>query len=102
MHGLLLGAERGAPGGVYFVTDGPDVVFREFVTRWLATAGVQAPDREIPPPVARALAAAGEWRLAHVPAAGRAAADAAAASGSPRWSARSTTRAPGRSSATSR
>jgi nucleoside-diphosphate-sugar epimerase len=61
VHGLLLGAERGAPGGVYFVTDGPDVEFREFVTRWLAAAGVQAPDREIPPAVARALAAAGEW-----------------------------------------
>src|SRR5213593_692648 len=31
VHGLLLGAERGAPGGVYFVTDGEPVVFREFV-----------------------------------------------------------------------
>jgi nucleoside-diphosphate-sugar epimerase len=61
VHGLLLGAERGRPGGVYFVTDGPDIEFREFVTRWLATAGVEAPDRELPPPVARALAAAGEW-----------------------------------------
>jgi nucleoside-diphosphate-sugar epimerase len=67
VHGLLLGAERGAPGGVYFVTDGPDVEFREFVIRWLATAGVQAPDREIPPPVARALAAAGEWAWRRFP-----------------------------------
>ena len=38
----MLGAERGAPGGVYFVTDGEPVVFRDFVTRLLATQGVDA------------------------------------------------------------
>jgi nucleoside-diphosphate-sugar epimerase len=60
VHGLLLGAERGAPGGVYFVTDGEPVVFRDFVTRLLATQGVTPPDRSIPAPIARAVAAVGE------------------------------------------
>jgi nucleoside-diphosphate-sugar epimerase len=69
VHGLILGAERGAPGGVYFVTDGQSVVFREFVTRLLATQGVTPPERSLPTPVARAVAAAGEtaWRLLPLP-----------------------------------
>jgi nucleoside-diphosphate-sugar epimerase len=69
VHGLLLAAERGAPGGVYFVTDGEPVVFRDFVTRLLATQGVAAPGRSLPVSVARALAAAGEtaWRLLPLP-----------------------------------
>ena len=69
VHGLLLGAERGAPGGVYFVTDGEPVVFRDFVTRLLATQGVTPPGRSLPAPVATALAAAGEtaWRLLPLP-----------------------------------
>jgi nucleoside-diphosphate-sugar epimerase len=54
---------------VYFVTDGQSVVFREFVTRLLATQGVTPPQRSVPTPVARALAAAGEtaWRLLPLP-----------------------------------
>jgi nucleoside-diphosphate-sugar epimerase len=69
VHGLLLAAERGAPGGVYFVTDGEPVVFRDFITRLLATQGVTPPDRSIPLPVARAVAAASEtaWRLLPLP-----------------------------------
>ena len=69
VHGLMLAAERGAPGGVYFVTDGEPVVFREFVTRLLATQGIDAPGRSVPKPVARALAAAGEtaWRSLPLP-----------------------------------
>jgi nucleoside-diphosphate-sugar epimerase len=64
VHGLLLGAERGRPGGVYFVTDGEPVVFREFVTELLATQDVEPGDRNLPAPVARAMAAASEgaWR----------------------------------------
>ena len=46
--GLMLGAERGRPGGVYFVTDGEPVVFREFVTELLGTQGVTPPDRNTP------------------------------------------------------
>ena len=64
VEGLWLGATRGAPGGVYFVTDGEPVVFREFVTRMLETQGVKPPDKDLPPFVARALAgtAEGIWR----------------------------------------
>jgi nucleoside-diphosphate-sugar epimerase len=69
VHGLLLAAERGAPGGVYFVTDGAPVVFRDFVTRLLETQGVEAPTRSVPRPLASALAAGGEtaWRLLPLP-----------------------------------
>jgi nucleoside-diphosphate-sugar epimerase len=69
VEGLLLGAERGAPGGVYFVTDGETVVFRDFITRLLATQGVTPPGRSVPTAVARAVAATGEtaWRLLPLP-----------------------------------
>jgi nucleoside-diphosphate-sugar epimerase len=69
VHGLLLGAQRGAPGGVYFVTDGEPVVFRDFVTRLLATQGVTPPDRSVPAGVASAAAAAAEaaWRVLPLP-----------------------------------
>ncbi len=64
VHGLLLGAERGRAGGVYFVTDGEPVVFREFVTELLGTQGVTPGDRNVPAPVAHAMAAGAEgvWR----------------------------------------
>jgi nucleoside-diphosphate-sugar epimerase len=69
VHGLLLAAQRGARGGVYFVTDGEPVVFRDFVTRLLATQGVTPPRRSLPVGLARAVAAAGEtaWRLLPLP-----------------------------------
>ncbi|MEA2313912.1 MAG: hypothetical protein QOI03_604 [Solirubrobacteraceae bacterium] len=68
VEGLLLGASRGRPGNVYFVTDGEPVVFREFVTELLATQGLTPPSRSIPTPVAAALAVSGEaaWRLLHL------------------------------------
>jgi nucleoside-diphosphate-sugar epimerase len=64
VEGLVLGAARGKPGGVYFVTDGEPVVFREFISDLLSTGGVEAPDRNLPAPAARFLAGAGEgvWR----------------------------------------
>ena len=64
VEGLLLGATRGQPGGVYFVTDGEPVVFRDFVTELLGTRGIEIPDASIPAPVARVAAAATEtvWR----------------------------------------
>jgi nucleoside-diphosphate-sugar epimerase len=69
VEGLMLAAERGAPGGVYFVTDGEPVVFRDFITRLLATQGVEAPTRSMPTPVARAVAATSEaaWRMLPLP-----------------------------------
>jgi nucleoside-diphosphate-sugar epimerase len=56
VEGLVLGAEKGKPGGVYFVTDGEPVVFRDFVTELLATQGVEAPDRNAPRLVVRTAA----------------------------------------------
>jgi nucleoside-diphosphate-sugar epimerase len=49
---------------VYFVTDGEPVVFREFVPELLATQDVEPGDRNLPAPVARAMAAGSEgaWR----------------------------------------
>jgi nucleoside-diphosphate-sugar epimerase len=69
VEGLMLAAERGAPGGVYFVTDGEPVVFRDFVTRLLATQGIDAPTRSVPTRVARAVAATSEaaWRVLPLP-----------------------------------
>ena len=65
VHGLVLGAERGQPGGVYFVTDGEPVVFHDFVVELLATQGVEAPESSVPAPVARVAAPAleGAWRV---------------------------------------
>src|SRR4051794_4570776 len=65
VEGLVLGAERGTPGGVYFVTDGEPVVFREFVGELMRTQGVDPPTRTLPLGVARGVAAAAEgpWKL---------------------------------------
>jgi nucleoside-diphosphate-sugar epimerase len=65
IEGLVLAAERGRAGEAYFVTDGEPTVFKEFITQLLATQGVEIPDRNIPPALARTLAAAGEglWRV---------------------------------------
>jgi len=60
VHGLLLGAEKGMSGGVYSITDGHPLVFRDFITRLLATQGLEPPDRSVPYPVAIALATVAE------------------------------------------
>lgn len=67
VEGLWLGANRGGAGAAYFVTDGEPVVFRDFVTRLLATQGVEAPDGELPFAAARAIAAAGEAAWTRLP-----------------------------------
>ncbi len=69
VEGLVLAAERGAPGEAYFVTDGEPVVFREFVTELLATKGVEPPDRSLPGALAGPLATVSEaaWRLLPLP-----------------------------------
>jgi nucleoside-diphosphate-sugar epimerase len=68
-EGLWLGATKGRPGGVYFVSDGEPVVFREFLTRMLETQRVSAPHKSVPPGLAAAGAAAAEtaWRLLRRP-----------------------------------
>jgi nucleoside-diphosphate-sugar epimerase len=65
VEGLVLGATRGRPGGVYFVTDGDPVEFRDFVSDLVRTQGIEPPDGQLPAPVARAIAATVEtaWRV---------------------------------------
>jgi nucleoside-diphosphate-sugar epimerase len=69
VEGLVLGALKGVPGNVYFVTDGEPVVFREFVGEMLATQGLTPPTRSIPSWFGRMLAGAGEtaWRRLPLP-----------------------------------
>jgi nucleoside-diphosphate-sugar epimerase len=61
VEGALLAAERGAPGEIYFLTDGAPVELRAFITELLATQGVAPGDREIPRWAARAAAALTSW-----------------------------------------
>lgn len=58
VHALLLATERGRGGEAYFVLDDGEVPFRPFVTRYVATSGVDLGDAEIPGWVARGAAAA--------------------------------------------
>jgi nucleoside-diphosphate-sugar epimerase len=69
VEGLWLGATKAPAGGVYFVTDGEPVVFREFVTRMLETQGVSPPDKSVSPRLAGTAAMAAEraWRLLRRP-----------------------------------
>ena len=69
VEGLLLAAARGRDRGVWFVTDGGSVVFRDFVAELAATQGVEAPARSVPRPVARAAGVACEalWRALPLP-----------------------------------
>jgi nucleoside-diphosphate-sugar epimerase len=69
VEGLMLGAARGRPGNVYFVTDGEPVVFRDFVSELLASQGVAAPSRSVPAWAGSMLARAGEasWRILPLP-----------------------------------
>lgn len=65
VEGLLLAAERGRSGNIYFVTDGEPVEFRAFVSALLETQGVEAPDKSIPGAVVRPLSSVveGLWRI---------------------------------------
>jgi nucleoside-diphosphate-sugar epimerase len=61
VEGLLLAAENGRPGEVYFISDGEPVEFRDFITKLLATQGVDAGSRNVPHWVARALVTLTAW-----------------------------------------
>jgi nucleoside-diphosphate-sugar epimerase len=69
VEGLMLAAEKGAPGEAYFVTDGEPVVFREFVSDLLRTQGVEPPSRSMPAWLGRPVATGGElaWRFLPLP-----------------------------------
>lgn len=60
VHGVNLTLERGRAGEVYFITDGPPVEFRRFITDLLEAAGVPAPTRELPRWLVAAVARAGD------------------------------------------
>ena len=64
VEGLMLTAERGRPGQVYFVTDGEPVVFREFLSELISSQGVEPPTRSMPGWAARVAAGVAEtaWR----------------------------------------
>jgi len=61
VEGLLLAADKGAPGAIYFVTDGAPVEFREFITRLLATQDVDAGTKQLPRWLARTAVALTSW-----------------------------------------
>jgi len=63
-EGMLLAAERGKGGEIYFLTDGAPVEFRGFITAMAATQGVDAGQRVLPRGLIYAFAAASEfaWR----------------------------------------
>lgn len=60
-EGLLLAAEKGRGGGAYFVTDGAPVELRAFVTRMLATQGVDPGGKSLPKGLVLLLARVSEW-----------------------------------------
>jgi len=67
VEGALLAAERGKPGEIYFLTDGAPIEFRDFITRMLATQGVDASKvRDVPLWLARLVAGATSW-MKHPP-----------------------------------
>ena len=64
VEGLLLAADKGKGGEVYFISDGPTQEFRSFITALLATRGIDAGDRSMPYWLANAVATIGEglWK----------------------------------------
>jgi nucleoside-diphosphate-sugar epimerase len=61
VEGLLLAAEKGTPGSIYFLTDGAPVEFRDFITKLLATQGIDAGTRNIPRWLARMVVTLTSW-----------------------------------------
>lgn len=55
-----LALAKGRGGEVYFISDGAPVVFRTFVSALLETQGLVPPEKSIPRPVVRAIAAIGD------------------------------------------
>jgi nucleoside-diphosphate-sugar epimerase len=66
VEGAICAAENGTPGEIYFLTDGEPVDFRDFLTKLLATQGVDAGTRTVPRWVAKTVAALTAW-MKHPP-----------------------------------
>lgn len=69
VHGALLAAEKGRPGGVYFLTDGEPLPIRQFLSRLMASQGLAVPDKSLPFGLAYRLAAVceGLWDTLRLP-----------------------------------
>ncbi|MBE3559484.1 MAG: NAD-dependent epimerase/dehydratase family protein [Ktedonobacteraceae bacterium] len=67
-EGLVLAAERGRAGEIYFVTDGAPVEFRAFISALLHALHVEPGERSLPGWLVRGLARAGEvaWGTLHL------------------------------------
>jgi nucleoside-diphosphate-sugar epimerase len=61
IEGMLLAADKGTPGSIYFLTDGEPVEFRDFITKLLATQGVDAGNRNVPRWLARTAVTLTSW-----------------------------------------
>jgi len=61
VEGALLAAERGRPGEIYFLTDGPPVEIRSFLTELLKTQGVDPGDRSVPKWLVATIARLTSW-----------------------------------------
>jgi nucleoside-diphosphate-sugar epimerase len=61
VEGLILAAERGRGGEIYFITDGQPIEFRRFVTDLLGTQSLEPGDRSVPLWLALTLASTSEW-----------------------------------------
>jgi len=61
VEGAIAAAEHGTPGEIYFLTDGEPIDFRDFLTKYLATQGVDAGTRTVPRWVAKTAAALTGW-----------------------------------------
>ena len=75
VEGLWLAGTKAPAGGVWFVTDGEPVVFREFLTAMVGTQDVEIPDKSVPAAVAGAAAACSGGPMASAQAPGQPAAD---------------------------
>jgi nucleoside-diphosphate-sugar epimerase len=61
VEGLLLAADNGKPGEIYFISDGPPLEFRDFISKLLATQGIAAPERNVPRWLVRTAVTATSW-----------------------------------------
>jgi len=63
-EGMILAAEKGRPGEIYFLSDGKSIEMRAFLTALLESVGVHPGNRSLPRWIALASAAVGEtvWR----------------------------------------
>lgn len=59
-HGVDLALRHGRGGETYFLSDGEPVVFRNFISALLESQGEPAPDKTVPRPLVRAVAALGD------------------------------------------